>query len=101
MIDDARSQDEGGTGLGLAIALDIARSHGGDITLGDSKAGGYGQRCGCRCTLKLISQRFEQDEEKIGNRLSSSRSKLLKSTMANLDRFNPKSARSMCERVAA
>ena len=38
-IDDARNQDEGGTGLGLAIARDIARSHGGDITLGDSPAG--------------------------------------------------------------
>ena len=30
----------GGTGLGLAIALDIARSHGGNITLGDSFMGG-------------------------------------------------------------
>jgi len=39
-LDDARNQDEGGTGLGLAIALDIARSHGGDITLGDSPMGG-------------------------------------------------------------
>ncbi len=39
-LDDARNQDEGGTGLGLAIALDIARSHGGDITLGDSPLGG-------------------------------------------------------------
>ena len=37
---DARNQDEGGTGLGLAIARDIARSHGGDITLGDSPMGG-------------------------------------------------------------
>src|SRR5437763_1475975 len=39
-LDDARNQDEGGTGLGLAIARDIARSHGGDITLGDSPTGG-------------------------------------------------------------
>ncbi len=39
-LDAARNQDEGGTGLGLAIARDIARSHGGDITLGDSKSGG-------------------------------------------------------------
>ena len=39
-LDDARNQDEGGTGLGLAIARDIARSHGGDITLVDSPLGG-------------------------------------------------------------
>src|SRR6186997_1488514 len=39
-LDDARNQDEGGTGLGLAIARDIARSHGGDIVLGDSPMGG-------------------------------------------------------------
>ncbi len=39
-LDDARNQDEGGTGLGLAIARDIARSHGGDIALGDSPQGG-------------------------------------------------------------
>ena len=39
-LEAARNQDEDGDGLGLAIALDIARSHGGDITLGDSKAGG-------------------------------------------------------------
>src|SRR4030088_2190295 len=39
-LHDARQQDEGGTGLGLAIARDIARSHGGDITLGDSPIGG-------------------------------------------------------------
>jgi two-component system osmolarity sensor histidine kinase EnvZ len=39
-LDDARNQDKGGTGLGLAIARDIARSHGGDITLADSPLGG-------------------------------------------------------------
>jgi two-component system, OmpR family, osmolarity sensor histidine kinase EnvZ len=39
-LDDARNQDEGGTGLGLAIARDIARSHGGEITLSDSPMGG-------------------------------------------------------------
>ena len=39
-LDDARNQDEGGSGLGLAIARDIARSHGGDVTLGDSPTGG-------------------------------------------------------------
>jgi two-component system osmolarity sensor histidine kinase EnvZ len=31
---------ESAAGVGLAIARDIARSHGGDITLGDSKTGG-------------------------------------------------------------
>ena len=39
-LDQARNQDAGGTGLGLSIARDIARSHGGDITLGDSPLGG-------------------------------------------------------------
>jgi two-component system osmolarity sensor histidine kinase EnvZ len=39
-LDVARNQDEVGTGLGLAIARDIARSHGGDITLADSPLGG-------------------------------------------------------------
>ena len=39
-LDSARNQDSGGTGLGLSIARDIARSHGGDITLDDSPMGG-------------------------------------------------------------
>jgi two-component system osmolarity sensor histidine kinase EnvZ len=39
-LDEARNQDEGGAGLGLAIARDIARSHGGEITLSDSPLGG-------------------------------------------------------------
>ncbi|MBN8986145.1 MAG: HAMP domain-containing protein [Rhizobiales bacterium] len=39
-LDDARNQDQGGSGLGLAITRDIARSHGGDVTLGDSPMGG-------------------------------------------------------------
>ena len=43
-LDDARNQDEGGTGLGLAIARDIARSHGGDITLDASPLGGLRAR---------------------------------------------------------
>jgi two-component system osmolarity sensor histidine kinase EnvZ len=46
-LDHSRNQDEGGTGLGLAIARDIARSHGGDITLGDSPLGGL------RATVKI------------------------------------------------
>jgi two-component system, OmpR family, osmolarity sensor histidine kinase EnvZ len=39
-LDDARNQDEAGSGLGLAIARDIARSHGGEVMLGDSPMGG-------------------------------------------------------------
>ena len=39
-LDDSRNLDEGGSGLGLAIARDIARGHGGEITLSRSPAGG-------------------------------------------------------------
>jgi two-component system osmolarity sensor histidine kinase EnvZ len=39
-LDEARNQDSGGTGLGLAIARDVARGHGGDITLSKSPLGG-------------------------------------------------------------
>src|SRR4029079_7045311 len=38
-LDDARNQDEGNSGLGLSIARDIARTHGGAITLTDSPMG--------------------------------------------------------------
>jgi two-component system, OmpR family, osmolarity sensor histidine kinase EnvZ len=46
-LDDARNQDDGGAGLGLAIARDIARSHGGDVSLGASPLGGL------RATVRL------------------------------------------------
>jgi two-component system osmolarity sensor histidine kinase EnvZ len=39
-LDEARNLDASGTGLGLAIARDIARGHGGNVTLGDSPLGG-------------------------------------------------------------
>lgn len=39
-LDEARNLDASGTGLGLAIARDIARSHGGNVTLSDSPLGG-------------------------------------------------------------
>ncbi|KAA0700464.1 HAMP domain-containing protein [Neorhizobium sp. P12A] len=46
-LDAARNLDNSGTGLGLAIARDIARSHGGNVTLGDSPRGGL------RATIRL------------------------------------------------
>jgi two-component system, OmpR family, osmolarity sensor histidine kinase EnvZ len=46
-LDAARNQDETGSGLGLAIVRDIARSHGGDVTLSDSEMGGL------RATVRL------------------------------------------------
>jgi len=39
-LDSSRNQATGGAGLGLTIARDVARSHGGDITLSDSPYGG-------------------------------------------------------------
>lgn len=39
-LEDAGNHNTMGTGLGLAIARDIARAHGGDVTLGDSPHGG-------------------------------------------------------------
>jgi two-component system osmolarity sensor histidine kinase EnvZ len=39
-LDESRNIDTGGSGLGLTIARDIARSHGGDVTLAKSPLGG-------------------------------------------------------------
>ena len=42
--DRAQGGRTGGIGLGLSIALDVVQSHGGDIQLGSSPAGGLGVR---------------------------------------------------------
>jgi two-component system osmolarity sensor histidine kinase EnvZ len=39
-LDESRNQNSKGVGLGLAIARDVARGHGGDITLDRSDMGG-------------------------------------------------------------
>jgi two-component system osmolarity sensor histidine kinase EnvZ len=39
-LDASRNPNTGGTGLGLSIARDLARGHGGDVTLGESPMGG-------------------------------------------------------------
>ena len=39
-LDEARNLNASGTGLGLSIARDVARAHGGNVTLDDSPLGG-------------------------------------------------------------
>ncbi len=46
-LDEARNQNVKGVGLGLAIARDVARSHGGDVSLSRSPMGGL------RATMRL------------------------------------------------
>ncbi len=46
-LDEGRNLQNGGVGLGLAIARDIARAHGGDLTLSEAARGGL------RATIRL------------------------------------------------
>jgi len=46
-LDESRNQNEKGVGLGLAIARDVARGHGGELTLAPSHLGGL------RATVRL------------------------------------------------
>jgi two-component system osmolarity sensor histidine kinase EnvZ len=43
-LDSSRDPNRGGGGLGLTIALDVARGHGGDLTLDTSPSGGLRAR---------------------------------------------------------
>jgi two-component system osmolarity sensor histidine kinase EnvZ len=43
-LDPSRNPSTGGVGLGLTIARDVARSHGGEITLESSPRGGLRAR---------------------------------------------------------
>lgn len=46
-VETSRSRDTGGVGLGLAVARDVARAHGGEVTLANMPGGGL------RATLSL------------------------------------------------
>ena len=43
-LESSRNPETGGIGLGLTIARDVARGHGGDLTLHDSPHGGLRAR---------------------------------------------------------
>ena len=56
-LDHARNQDEGNSGLGLAIARDIAKSHGGDVTLAKARwaACAPSSACPFNCPLPRVA----------------------------------------------
>lgn len=57
-LDASRNQNVSGVGLGLTIARDIARSHGGDVTLGQSDLGGL------RATIRLpVEHELRKDRD--------------------------------------
>jgi len=55
-LDEARNQNTKGVGLGLAIARDVARGHGGDITLDRSPLGGLRAKLRLPGALRPMSE---------------------------------------------
>lgn len=59
-LDAARNQNLSGVGLGLTIARDAARSHGGDVALGESELGGL--KATIRIPLDPDSQKRKEED---------------------------------------
>ncbi|MGL5004079.1 MAG: ATP-binding protein, partial [Casimicrobium sp.] len=67
-VEPSRNLDSGGKGLGLAIARDIARAHGGDVSLCNRTEGGV------RATLTLPLQNSMTHNRHVGKTVVDKRS---------------------------
>jgi signal transduction histidine kinase len=62
-VESSRNRDSGGKGLGLAIARDIARAHGGDVSLHNRNEGGV--RATVTLPLHHPTARTRQERESV------------------------------------